>query len=205
MMDQIQTNHLSETRLYEYLDGALSPAETAATLQHLQQCSSCQAQVHDIQVLFSALDGLPDIPIYVDLAPGVLSSITTQESIWQSGRWLAILQAVIAAAVLIFSWPLLLPGSGQPLSNLSIQVERWFAGLPNTMVLTWAAWSIAANDLLVQTQDLFRGAVTDLLPRFEIWPWIAILGVLWLIVNGFLLRPGDGGGLTRQINGTVRH
>jgi hypothetical protein len=205
MTEQDQTNHILETRLYEYLDGALSPRDKFETDEHLQICSTCQAQLNELQLFFSALEGLPDIPLEVDLAPGIVSSISSLESIWRSGRWLALLQMTIATAVLVFSWPLLQLGTAvPPIINITIQVENWIARLLETLIFTWATWSAEANELLRQVQYLLQGPASDLIPGFEIWPWVAVLGVFWLIVNGFLLRPGDVSGLMRQRNGTVK-
>jgi predicted anti-sigma-YlaC factor YlaD len=206
MTGQNLLEHIPESRLHEYLDGALSPTEKAWVQGHLEGCPACQGDLQKIRAFFSRIEDLPDARLQIDLTTGVVTALKIQERTWLSGRWLATLQVGIAAAVLVFSWPFLLPGTGvSPFAGFTVQFELWLSTFQDSMAMNWAVWSIWADTLLRQTVDLFQRPAASLLPGFEIWPWAVALGLCWLLVNGYLLRPGDESGLTRQRNGGLKH
>lgn len=206
MNEQGITDHIAETRLFAYLDGALSQVENAVVDEHLERCATCQAQLREIQTFFSVIEDLPDAALKVDLAPVVIASIISQERSWLSGQWLAVLQVAIAAGVLVYSGPRLLAGNWTaPISVYSSLFERWFVNFLESALVTWTTWSIWADNMLIQARELLQRPTPSLLPGFEILPWAIALGLFWLLVNGFLLRPGDGGSPTRQNSRTLEH
>ncbi len=206
MNKQGKTDHISETRLFTYLDDALSLAEKARVEGHLERCETCQAQLLEIRKFFSVIEDLPDAALQIDLSPGVIASINAQERSWLSGRWLALFQLAVAGGVFIYSGPRLLAGNWTaPISYYSSLFERWFIGFLERAIVTWTSWSIWADTLLVQTRELFQRPASGLLPGFEILPWAVALGVSWLLVNGFLLRPGDGNEPNRQTHTSLEH
>ncbi len=190
MSDREPTGHIPEHRLFEYLDEALTPAQIAGLERHLEDCPACQTELRKVHEFFTSFAGLPDEPLLVDLAPGVVRTIRTQENIWLSGRWLAAIQITTALLVLVFSWPLLLPETqDNPVWFLSTVSEQALAGALEAFSRNWTAWSAAANDLLGEAHRLVQTPVTSMLPGVNIWPWAAALGVFWLAIHGFLLRP----------------
>ena len=50
-----------ESKLVEYLDGRVRPAERHAVEEHLSACASCRLRAEEFRALWSALDDLPAI------------------------------------------------------------------------------------------------------------------------------------------------
>ncbi|MBI4408799.1 MAG: zf-HC2 domain-containing protein [Gemmatimonadetes bacterium] len=68
--------HPIESRLHDYVDDALSPAERGAIEDHLAECASCREQVERLRALVGALAALPRevLPTH-DLRPGIAARI----------------------------------------------------------------------------------------------------------------------------------
>jgi predicted anti-sigma-YlaC factor YlaD len=206
MNEQGIKDHIADTRMFAYLDGALSQVENSVVEAHLDRCPTCRAQLREIQEFFSVIEDLPDAALQLDLAPVVIASIRSQERSWLSGLWLAVLQVAIAAGVLVYSGPRLLAGNWTaPISVYPSLFERWLDEFFESALVTWTTWSIWADTLLIQAREQLQRPTLSLLPGFEILPWAIALGLFWLLVNGFLLRPGDGSSPTRQNNRTLEH
>ena len=50
-----------ESKLVEYLDGRVLPAERHAVEAHLAGCASCRARAEEFRTLWSALEDLPEV------------------------------------------------------------------------------------------------------------------------------------------------
>jgi anti-sigma factor RsiW len=66
------TEHLTESLLNEYLDGALDPSGRQRVEVHLVACPECRAREEQLKRLFEALAGLTEQPLAHDLVSYVL-------------------------------------------------------------------------------------------------------------------------------------
>ena len=61
--------------LQEYLDGTLDKNRSLRVFLHLRDCRDCAAEHESLQVLFTALDSLPDMPVPEKFDETVLASV----------------------------------------------------------------------------------------------------------------------------------
>ena len=61
--------------LQEYLDGTLDKNQSLRIFLHLRDCDACRAEHERLQVLFQALDALPDVPVPEGFDETVLASV----------------------------------------------------------------------------------------------------------------------------------
>ena len=69
-----------KTRLGRFLDGELSPRESAVMQAHIQGCAGCQQELRALQTLSASLDALIVPPLPGDLADGVMARVRKQEA-----------------------------------------------------------------------------------------------------------------------------
>jgi len=92
--------HISDNQLNEYLDRSLPEEFRRDVNAHLDTCESCQARLDELQFVFNRLSDLPEIGIYRDLTPGILTRLHQKQS-----RLLTPILAVQVVIVLgIMTW-----------------------------------------------------------------------------------------------------
>ena len=98
--------HLSETRINDYLDGVLGAADHADLEAHVRVCASCHNEVEATRQLLAALHALPQgIAPERDLLPGIHQAIDREQVValegWRSRSLWSMRWAVATAAVLL--------------------------------------------------------------------------------------------------------
>ena len=100
--------HLTETQLNEYLDQMLDVPTQQKVEAHLSDCEGCRAQIAQLEILFSTLDELPEVPLTRDLKVGVLAGLPKTVEIptlWQQPAFLA--QSLLTVILLTLTMPIL--------------------------------------------------------------------------------------------------
>ena len=105
---------LTVDRLYDYLDGALSPAERASVALHLESCPSCRRAAADRTCLAEAAETLPPFAVPEDFAAGIMGRIAAlpAPARKKSRRWVFGLAAAAGTAGAGFGLFLILSGQG---------------------------------------------------------------------------------------------
>jgi len=106
----------NEDLLHEYLDGTLDDKTRQAVEAHLATSPAAQAQLAELQALFSSLDALPELPLTTDLSAAVVAEIGRETAVTNPlPRWLWGLllgQVLIALLLLGNVWTSLLDWLG---------------------------------------------------------------------------------------------
>ena len=190
MMDNVNQTHPADWVLHAYLDGELTPAERSELELHLAECPACAAQVANLQALFAAVDGLPEMALELDLAPAVLARIERPAvGMMPAVRWAALAQLMLAGAAapvaLAFAWPSLAALIGRATSvygRLTAGLGAWALALGRE----WAAWGESAAGLPAQLAGW--GGPTLALPTAGLGLLLAAALLVWLVGNRLLLR-----------------
>ena len=199
--------HLPDEVLNEYLDEALPPVARGAAAAHLATCQVCSARLASLGVVFSGLAQLPPAPLRRDLRAGVMAAVRAQRP--TALRPLADpkrrpvqlvfgLQLLAAGALLAFAWPFVAPLAG---------LERFFTpGLLGSLTAGLAGAGPAAGNVWPAVQSWLAGLATQpavpfaaALPPVAAGLVLAAAGLLWLLGNAFLLRPGAAPRLRRHM------
>ena len=199
--------HLSDEALNEYLDEALAPAAQRAAAAHLAACAACSAHLSSLSVVFSELAQLPPAPLRRDLRARVMAAVHAQRP--TALRPLADpkrrpvqlvfgLQLLAAFALLAFAWPFLAPLAG---------LERIFTpGLLGSLAAGFSGFTPSAGNVWLAIQSWLAGLGAQLPQLFAAIPsplavglMLLATGLLWLLGNAFLLRPGAHTWTRRQL------
>jgi anti-sigma factor RsiW len=157
--------HLGEEVLDLYLDGGLTPEESAAVEAHLSGCARCRGTLAEVRELYAAFAAVPVEPLPIDLAPRVLRRVTPV--VRPQLRWLvaAILGAQALVALVLALW--LAP----PLIREYLPAPVW-AGVEWSAVGEWLPPGVAPLAVLAPLQ----------------WALVvAGMAVIWLIGNRMIL------------------
>lgn len=173
------SEHLTQERIYAYLDDELQEAELAATRTHLAACSECTLRVQLAAALFEQLESLPEEPLEVDLSPGVL------ERLEPATGWLPRLAlGELLAALAIGSALLFGLGSGTVSTRL---IE---AGRETVQVVASALQGLSTSlSLALPVSDNLQLN----LGASAIWTVAVLALALWVLGNGLVLRRVDSG------------
>ncbi len=189
------TDHLSEETLHLYLDGELAPAEHEYVETHLSSCDECESRLESLRGLFETISAVPDRVLSQDLTPAVLAAIQPAAFPWTAGRWLAGLQIGVALILFFYSWPRLLARLALiPWDTWSAELAASSTSIASQITLIQASLLEVAQSILNQWTGLLEAGAGLNAPGASIWPWAAALGLLWLAINGLLLRPSRLGG-----------
>lgn len=191
-----ESEHLSDETLNEYLDGVLSPQAMARADSHLSGCETCTRRLGRSAELFATLEGLPEVPLLRNLAPGIVETLRSRAAAGQrQSRKLTWRLGLALAAEAVGSLALVILYLPQAVAGLAP------AALPDftdsiAAVLEEAAVYYTA--LLATPDPLGLEALAASLGRLSI-PWasvsslitlLAAATLLWLLGNGILLRRG---------------
>lgn len=102
----------ARANISDYVDGELSPSDSAALNRHLSGCGKCKAEVETLRKAISALEGLPSIPAPTQILESVQRHVAANPKnapgetvIFSKGwRWAAAaagIAALLAIAVLM--------------------------------------------------------------------------------------------------------
>jgi hypothetical protein len=117
-------NCLSLERLYAYLEGDLSPAESRDIEGHLPACRPCRDAVEERRRLLQAIESLPTFEVPPDFAKGVMDRISVAPARAKVSfvRWSAAAVAGFLAFVAVLSVFALV--TGQNFSQFFIRFNR---------------------------------------------------------------------------------
>lgn len=184
--------HLSDEDLHALLDGELPPGAAVQARSHLATCPMCPARLREIQSVFVALKGLPELPVRRDLTRGVLDQLTPLPT--KGRRWIWVLGGQAVAAV-VLAVALGQAAAAEWLALASLRLQ-----LPSTWWLELLAWPRAGWEALLSQAQAFLQYGPSLISQAPPVPWpteglaagpslLAGLFVLWLAGNGLLLLP----------------
>ena len=117
-MSQRETPHLTDERLDDYVDGALSDAERASAEAHLASCERCRRAVGDTRELIATarrqrVSVAAPAELWTLVAASTIHLAAVRRQVLLSMRGLLVTGAIaIAAATAVITW----------------QVARWTAG-----------------------------------------------------------------------------
>ena len=191
-------NHLIETQLNEYLDQILDESSRQHLDAHLAMCDRCRSKLNELEMLFSTLADLPDIPLSRDLVPGVLASlpkVTQTPTLWRQPAF--VMQSLLTIILLAVSMPIL--------RTLGQQVSAWgrdivlpkvgFPSLPEmtAQLLPLFAWKPQLTFLMPKLSFTMPQFPTLPTIPFTSDPTIVLIlvisvGMLWIVGNFSLLR-----------------
>jgi anti-sigma factor RsiW len=179
--------HIPDDTLFEYLDGILPPAGTAALEGHLSRCVACSQNLARLRRLFAGIESLPQFPLSRDLAPAVLARLRARQPLPRAVGVLGVLQFLAGLAVLAVSAPFTRP-------YFAALFNRFRAALPDLSHVSRAFWEIPAR-LASGMEDTFAQVAAlpasldnalNLLP--VLLPVLLATGLLWLVGSGILIR-----------------
>lgn len=100
------SEHLTETRINDYLDDVLAPPERASLDAHIQSCAPCRQQIESMRQLLAEVHALPPaVRPERDLLPGIHAAIDREQVVvlrdWRTRSLWSLRWAVATAAVLL--------------------------------------------------------------------------------------------------------
>lgn len=102
-----KTEHYQEDIFHQYLDRELDQHTRQKFEAHLSQCPNCAGRLENIQTLFQAVSGLPEVELGVDLSQAVIRSISKEKPALNGFKRIAYLQIAVAVALLVVAYPYL--------------------------------------------------------------------------------------------------
>lgn len=107
---------LSVGRLYDFLDGALPPAEKEAVERHLAACPSCRRALENRKCLAEAARALPPFAVPEDFAAGILARLPALPAtkVKKTRLWLGWSAAVTTTILAGFGLAAIFSGQGAP-------------------------------------------------------------------------------------------
>ncbi len=188
-------SHLTETQLNEYLDQMLDNASRQKAETHLADCEQCRAELAELEMLFSTLDELPDIPLTRNLRAKVLArlpQVTQSPALWKQPVFM--MQAILTLALVVVSMPML--------TAFGKQIAMWRGMLTLPAMHMPSLAEIAAQLLPLLPEFSFALPKLSLTlptaPRLPSLPFsldanlmltlVSLSGILWLFGNLSLLR-----------------
>ena len=191
-------SHLSDELLNTYLGQMLDEVTQQSVEAHLTMCEQCSAQLSELEILFSTLVDLPDMPLTHDLTPGVLErlpKVAPIPALWRQPAFL--MQSLLTIILLAVNMPIL--------RELGQQAIMWRKKilLPTLQLLQFPSLSKIVTQLtpLLSWKPQFSLTLPELsftLPTLPPLPvsldanivlmLVLSAGMLWMIGNFSLLR-----------------
>lgn len=170
--------HLDDLTLNDYLDGLLEPEARAEADAHLTVCVACQNRYVEARALWLEIESLPDAPLSRDLSRAVMAAIKPAPIVLPlAARWAVAAQALLALALLVaagLSLPAEWLAVPEAVTQSQAEINRlWQSGLAS-------AQSLAENWAML-TAWLSASALVGV--------GLAAVAALWIVGNGWLLRP----------------
>lgn len=202
--------HIAEEAMNEYLDGLLGQEEQDAFEGHLECCTECCVRLAELRFVFQAMDELPEVMLERDFQPEILRAIapaivpndisvaaSSQTEKMDRGlsstTWLIfIIQLIAAGFLFFFAIPSVL--GRIPLSvvqQYTRQVQMALVILLQNCLPEWRQlWGTVENFTGVLIRFWEQGIR---LPGWiqssalEVFMLLAVVTLLWVMVNGWLL------------------
>lgn len=184
--------HIEDTLLNEYLDSPLSPRERASVQSHLESCEACAARLGALRAVFDKLESLPDTPLNRDLSPAVSAAIRarTQPALPPILRLAFAAQALVALALLTSTGPVFAQYLPQiPIFRFGDLAMTTLARTQNTFAAELRALLVSFQQITTGGLDLAGTVTMPSLSPLGAGVFAVAVSLLWLIGNGFLLRP----------------
>ncbi|MFZ5905066.1 MAG: anti-sigma factor family protein [Chloroflexota bacterium] len=168
------TVHLSDDQFNEILDDRAGEAAR----RHLDACAECRARLAELQVVFTALEALPEQPLRRDLTASVLARLPEKRRA-RAWSWTLAIQSALAVFLLAF----LAREFGFSTDALLPQLTNWLSAI---QIPTFAlpSFNFTMIDFQLPSFDFE-------LSSFNLTILFASAALLWLVGNFSLLR-GNG-------------
>jgi len=132
---------LTIDRVYDYLDGALSPVEREDVERHLAGCASCRKCLEIRREIAGAASVLPDMPVPDDFAAGIMAKVAEMPAYGQKKAvrtlaWAAGVFAFLASAFGVYAF-----WTGQ---GALVLLQKWGGGF---VTYLQAAAGVAAKGM----------------------------------------------------------
>jgi hypothetical protein len=202
--------HIAEEAMNEYLDGLLGQEEQDAFEGHLERCTECCVRLAELRFVFQAMDELPEVMLERDFQPEILRAIapaivSNDISIAESSHtakmdrglssttWLIfIIQLIAAGFLFFFAIPSVL--GRIPLSvvqQYTRQVQMALVILLQNSLPEWRQlWGTVQNFTGVLIRFWEQGIRLPgwiQISSLEVFILLAVVTLLWVMVNGWLL------------------
>jgi hypothetical protein len=183
--------HFDDTLLNEYLDRQLDAASHERLTVHLAGCEACQARLVEAQQLFEALEGLPEVPLMVDLSRQIVARLSAEfkprpQPGWTLPRWtfpIIALQLIAALTLFIWLWPGMSSALGTAERELSLTADQLLPDLSLSQILEPLVGSF---ERLAEIGQAIGPSST--LPIYQGFLIIGLALIFWLAGSGLLLR-----------------
>ena len=174
-------NQFDEFTLNEYLDGSLDEMTRQQVEQWLSESAEARAILAELQLTFSAMENLEDIPLEFDLSAAIVAQIEGEETAvfptW--ARWVAGIQLIAAVSIAIAMWPIWQDWFSTQQTALSIAIAQF--EFPTFTF--WQQLSVWLTDMWQQIQII--PPTIDLATNQ--WSWLLALAFLaWIAGNRLL-------------------
>lgn len=202
--------HITEEAMNEYLDGLLGQEEQNAFEGHLEYCTECYNRLAELRFVFQAMDELPEVMLERDFQPEILRAIapaivpndisvvaSSQTEKMDRGlsstTWLIfIIQLIAAGFLFFFAIPSVL--GRIPLSvvlQYTRQVQMALVILLQNSLPEWRQlWGTVQNFSGVLIRFWEQGIRLPgwiQISSLEVFILLAVVTLLWVMVNGWLL------------------
>ena len=206
--------HIAEEAMNEYLDGLLGQEEQDAFESHLERCTECCVRLAELRFVFQAMDELPEVMLERDfqadilrvIAPAIAPAIVSNDiSVAASSHkskmdrglssttWLIfIIQLIAAGFLFFFAIPSVL--GRIPLSvvqQYTRQVQMAQVILLHNSLPEWRQlWGTVQNFTGVLIRFWEQGIRLPgwiQISSLEVFILLAVVTLLWVMVNGWLL------------------
>ena len=188
MRPEAKEAHIAEDVLQAYLDGELGYDKIESLNQHLQACSSCNEQLHEMRQFFLTLEAAPYEHLRTDLTLSVMAAIK-QRSV-ERVSLLPVLFGEGVVAVLLLAGVIVFASTGI-FQSLPGQIVALWSGLANVDIVPFDA---SLSLWLVQGQSYFlertREVASIQLPSLTMIGLLLIVfaaALFGFLTNGVLL------------------
>jgi anti-sigma factor RsiW len=134
--------HLSDL-LSAYVDGALSPQQTAEVAAHLAVCDRCRAVMNDLRAVRAVLRSMPQPSPHPSLLPRTLARLEVRKGRGATApRWRIAVAVAMGGAVLALLWPL------APAPSADHGTGTWYFRRHAEVALTHAMTDVSLSSYL---------------------------------------------------------
>jgi anti-sigma factor RsiW len=198
-MSDYRYDHPLEEDLHAYLDGELPAGQMGALAEHLEECASCRTQLMEIEALFHEIESLREVRLEGSYARAVSERLAGERSAAQGWRWALLVQLAAAGILAWLAMPLVL----ERVSSGWHALPGWFGRIDLAVELHSAigALQAALSQAFGNIQAVFSFRLPALPAVYSATGWWAIAavgGVLWLMLNRWLLANGGESGIVRN-------
>jgi hypothetical protein len=186
-------SHISDEEISLLLDGEINPKEEDMLRKHLANCEICANRVHQYELMFAELHSLESIPLQRDYAKVVISKIKERRSFETPKNviktWIPsfvfVVQIMITFGLLLF-FGLKLRANFQV--TIPLQIFDFLQKFSSVVFIQWGGGIDNISLFIMQFLINIRGSLRFQLPWGFVGICLSIGIIIWLVLNGVLLR-----------------